>query len=170
MINFLYFLFFSFLAVIGQLTLVGYFDQKNIFLDFPLVLVLAAALTWRQVKISWLALLPVFLFDLLISRVFGIITLSAWFSFWFIRWLAHFLFKKNEFLSLVTLGSLGFIFFNGLNFLLEKLVSFFWQSIIFQKNIWLFRPLEFLLALVLNSFLFFILVKIWEGLKIFKKE
>jgi len=154
--------------VAGQLTFVSRLDQGKIFLDLPLALVLAYALSCRRLKFCWLALLPVFLFDLLAGRFFGILTLSAWLSFWLLRWLVNFLFKKNEFLSLLVLGVAGFGFFYLSVFILEKIAVNLW-GLTGQEVFWPFTPGEFIFALILNSFLIFGLFKLGDRIKIFKE-
>ncbi|MDD2731142.1 MAG: hypothetical protein PHW33_03400 [Candidatus Portnoybacteria bacterium] len=163
----IYLIIFSLLAVAGQLTFVSRLDQSGIFLDLPLALVLACALSGREPKHCWLILLPVFLFDLLAGRFFGILTLSAWLIFLLLRWLTNFLFKKNESSSLFILGAAGFGFFYLAVFVFEKIATNFFE-LAGRQIFWPFAPGEFMVALALNSFLIWALLKSGERLNLFK--
>ncbi|MBU1102199.1 rod shape-determining protein MreD [Patescibacteria group bacterium] len=90
--------------------------------------ILAATIVWaiceQEKKSSWLVLIPVFLFDAVAGRPFGLIILSMWLAFGFVRWLSRSLFKQSGFVSVLVLSVSGVLFYSLVFAGLAKLAEF----------------------------------------------
>jgi len=115
----------SFLAVAAQLTLL----PRLAILGVAPNLVLAATIAWaifrKDQKSDWWVLVPVLWLDILAGRPFGLLTLSVWLVFNLISWLAGFLLRKSEIISLVALSFLGCLSFFVIFYGLTQLASSF---------------------------------------------
>jgi len=114
---------FSILAAALQLTLMPRLAILGVGPNLMLGWVLACAIWRSEQKKEWFIFLPVFVFDLLAGRPFGVMTLSLWLVFFFIQWLADVLFKQSDFPAVISLVFIGTIFFEVCRFLLTNIFS-----------------------------------------------
>ena len=119
---FLVFLF-SILAAALQLTLMPRLAILGVGPNLMLGWVLACAIWRSEQKKEWFIFLPVFVFDLLAGRPFGVMTLSLWLAFFGLEWLASILFKQNDFPAVISLVFVGTVFFEVCRFSLVNLLA-----------------------------------------------
>lgn len=131
-------------------------------------LILAISLVWAiylpDGRASWLILIPGFLLDLLVGRPFGLITLSLWLAFCFVRWLGRSFFKRGGAISLLVLSALGVLSYELILAALNKLAEpfnlagsgFYFSGFYFYP----FLPLSFIINLVLCLAVYWVFKKI----------
>jgi len=115
----------SFLIVALQLTIFPGLVVWGVAPDLTAALVVALAIFKKEPRNDWLVLVPMLWLDILIGRPFGLMTLSAWLVFSLISWLAKFLFKRSEAISLIALAFLGNLSFQIIFYGLFKLAGVF---------------------------------------------
>lgn len=115
----------SILAVSLQLSIMEGLDFFFAAPDLILAAVLGYALARSERKNYWLIFIPGFLYDLAAGRIFGILLLDLWVSFFLVDWLGRSFFKRNNLGADVFLAFFGAAFFYSFRLVLLKLAGFF---------------------------------------------
>ncbi len=112
------------LAVSCQLTWLPKLAILTVAPDLILSGVLAFAVSQKEEENHWWIVIPVLIWDLLIGRPFGLLSLSLCLMFFSVELLAELLFKKNDLPAILLLLVIGVLFFEFYHFLLAELFSF----------------------------------------------
>jgi len=113
----------SIIIVTVQVAIFPHFDIFGARLNLLLSICVAWAICEKEKKISWYILIFALLLDLLVGEPFGLITLSIWLVFIFIKWLGSFLFRQSGFVSVAALSIIGISFYKLIYFVFYKLAG-----------------------------------------------
>ena len=154
-------IFTSLIIVSLQLTVLARLGLFNVAPNLILALSIAWAIYQKDQKHSWLILIPAVLFDLLIGRPLGLITLAIWLTFSFVSWLGKFLFKQSGFIPVMVLSLSGVVFYELIYAGLIRSAQFF--NLNGAKILWtdfyLFAPRAILYNCILCLIAFWLIKK-----------